>query len=109
MVSCAAFVTLQELIMSLSKNDVEKIAKLARLQVDENEIDQYAQTLSRILNLVEQMNSVNTDNVQPMSHPRDATLRLRPDEVKETNHRDEFQAVAPATENGLYLVPKVIE
>lgn len=95
--------------MSLSRNDVEKIARLARLQVDNNEIENYAQTLSRILDLVEQMNSVDTDTVQPMSHPRDAVLRLRPDIVYETDHRDEFQAIAPATENGLYLVPKVIE
>lgn len=95
--------------MSLSRNDVQKIARLARLQVDENEIDDYAQTLSRILDLVEQMNSVNTDDVQPMSHPRDSALRLRPDVVAETNHREEFQAIAPATENGLYLVPKVLE
>ena len=109
MVSSAALEPLQETIMSLSRTDVGKIAKLARLQVDENEIDNYAQTLSRILDLVEQMNSVDTDNVQPMSHPRDATLRLRPDEITETNHRDAFQAIAPATENGLYLVPKVIE
>lgn len=95
--------------MSLSRNDVEKIARLARLQVDNNEIEKYAQTLSRILDLVEQMNSVDTDTVQPMSHPRDAVLRLRPDIVYETDHRDEFQAIAPSTENGLYLVPKVIE
>lgn len=95
--------------MSLSKTDVKKIARLARLHIDDHEIDNYAQTLSRILDLVEQMNSVDTDNVQPMSHPRDATLRLRSDAVEETNHREEFQAIAPATENGLYLVPKVIE
>ena len=95
--------------MSLSRNDVEKIARLARLHVDENQIDNYAQTLSRILDLVEQMNSVDTDNVEPMSHPRDAALRLRPDIVEETNQREAFQAIAPATENGLYLVPKVME
>ena len=95
--------------MSLEKSDVEKIAHLARLAIDEKDVPEYAKNLSNILDLVEQMGSVNTDDVTPMAHPLDATQRLRADEVTETNQRDHFQKVAPNVEDGLYLVPKVIE
>ena len=71
--------------MSLEKSDVEKIAHLARLAIDEKDVPEYAKNLSNILDLVEQMSSVNTDDVTPMAHPLDATQRLRPDEVTETN------------------------
>ncbi len=95
--------------MSLEKADVEKIAHLARLAIDEKDVPEYAKNLSSILDLVEQMNSVDTDDVSPMAHPLDATQRLRTDEVTETNQRDHFQQIAPNVEDGLYLVPKVIE
>ncbi|MCG8428622.1 MAG: Asp-tRNA(Asn)/Glu-tRNA(Gln) amidotransferase subunit GatC [Chromatiales bacterium] len=95
--------------MSLERSDVEKIAHLARLAVSENELDNVASDLSNILDLVEQMNAVNTDGVTPMAHPLHMSQRLRDDAVTEDNQRDHFQGVAPATENGLYLVPKVIE
>ena len=95
--------------MSLDKQDVEKIAHLARLAINEDDVPTYAQNLSSILDLVEQMNSVNTDDVEPMAHPTDAVQRLREDEVRETNQRERFQEIAPQVENGLYLVPKVIE
>lgn len=95
--------------MSLDKNDVEKIAHLARLEIAEKDIPGYTQNLSNILGLVEQMNAVNTDKVAPMAHPLDALQRLREDEVREKNQREHFQSIANATENGLYLVPKVIE
>ncbi|MCW9023488.1 MAG: Asp-tRNA(Asn)/Glu-tRNA(Gln) amidotransferase subunit GatC [Gammaproteobacteria bacterium] len=95
--------------MSLDKQDVEKIAHLARLAIDEKDIPNYAQNLSNILELVEQMDAVNTDDVSPMAHPTDAMQRLREDEVTETNQREQFQTVAPQVEDGLYLVPKVIE
>ena len=95
--------------MSLDKSDVEKIAHLARLAISEEDVPGYADNLSSILELVEQMNAVNTDEVTPMAHPLDAVQRLREDEVSETDQRDHFQAVAPSVENGLYLVPKVIE
>ena len=95
--------------MSLEKADVEKIAHLARLAIDEKDVPEYTRNLSNILDLVEQMSSVNTDEVSPMAHPLDATQRLRTDEVTETNQRDHFQQVAPNVEDGLYLVPKVIE
>jgi len=95
--------------MSLEKSDVEKIAHLARLAIDEADIPAYAHNLSNILDLVEQMSAVDTENVSPMAHPLDATQRLRSDEVTETNQREHFQEIAPSVENGLYLVPKVIE
>ncbi len=95
--------------MSLDKQDVEKIAHLARLAINEEDVPAYAQNLSSILDLVEQMNSVETDNVEPMAHPTDAVQRLREDDVRETDQRERFQAIAPQVEDGLYLVPKVIE
>lgn len=95
--------------MSLDKKDVEKIAQLAMLQIDEKDVGNYATNLSNILDLVEQMASVNTDGVVPMAHPTDATQRLREDEVTESNQREHFQSVAPEVTDGLYLVPKVIE
>ena len=95
--------------MSLEKADVEKIAHLARLSLNEADIPAYAENLSNILDLVEQMNSIDTSGVTPMAHPLDAVQRLRPDEVTEIDQRDHFQKIAPAVENGLYLVPKVIE
>lgn len=95
--------------MSLSRTDVEKIAHLARLAVDEADIDGYASELSSILDLVDQMNAVDTSGIQPLAHPLDAVQRLRVDEVTETDQRDHFQGQAPNVENGLFLVPKVIE
>ncbi len=95
--------------MALKEDDVRKIAHLARLAIDDTDIPQYARELSRVLELVEQMSAVNTDNVQPLAHPLDESQRLRKDEVTEINERDHFQSIAPATKDGLYLVPKVIE
>ena len=95
--------------MSLGPDEVKKIAHLARLGINESDIDDYASNLSNILDLVAQMNSIDTTNVPPMAHPQDLGQRLRADEVLEENQRERFQAIAPQTENGLYLVPKVIE
>lgn len=95
--------------MSISPEEVLKIANLARLQIKQDEVEQYATDLSNIINLVEQMNAVDTTDILPMAHPLDATQRLREDQVTEDNQRDKFQAVAPSAEKGLYLVPKVIE
>jgi aspartyl-tRNA(Asn)/glutamyl-tRNA(Gln) amidotransferase subunit C len=95
--------------MSLTKDDVEKIAHLARLAIDESDIPLYARNLSNILDLVAQMDSVDTRNVAPMAHPLDMTQRLREDAVSEANQRERFQSIAPQVEAGLYLVPKVIE
>ncbi len=95
--------------MSLDKTQVEKIAHLARLQIDPADVPEYATNLSNILDLVEQMDVVDTEGVNPMAHPTDAVQRLREDVVTETDQRDRFQSIAPQVENGLYLVPKVIE
>jgi aspartyl-tRNA(Asn)/glutamyl-tRNA(Gln) amidotransferase subunit C len=95
--------------MSLDRSDVEKIAHLARLGIEDQEAESYAKDLSNILDLVEQMNAVDTVGVEPMAHPLHMAQRLRPDEVTETDQRDKFQSIAPSVEDGLYLVPKVIE
>ncbi|RKZ57277.1 MAG: Asp-tRNA(Asn)/Glu-tRNA(Gln) amidotransferase GatCAB subunit C [Gammaproteobacteria bacterium] len=95
--------------MSIEVDEVKKIAKLACLSVDDADIQDYATNLSNILDLVAQMNAVDTSGVTPMSHPFDVVQRLREDIVTATDRRDEFQAIAPKTEDGLYLVPKVIE
>ena len=95
--------------MPLERTDIEKIAWLARLAVDEEDIPDYQRDLSNILTLVEQMNTVDTDGIAPMAHPLDLAQRLRPDEVTETDQRELFQGSAVEVEDGLYLVPKVIE
>lgn len=95
--------------MSLDREQVRKIAHLARLHITEPEAVAYADSLSRILGLIEQMNAVDTAGVSPMAHPNEAGLRLRADTVTEADQREKFQKIAPAVEAGLYLVPKVIE
>jgi aspartyl-tRNA(Asn)/glutamyl-tRNA(Gln) amidotransferase subunit C len=100
---------LMGLKMSLTAADVKKIAHLARLGIDAQDIDAYVKDLSGILNLVEQMNAVDTATTQPLSHPLDQAQRLRPDAVTETDQHQLFQSQAPLVEAGLYLVPKVIE
>jgi aspartyl-tRNA(Asn)/glutamyl-tRNA(Gln) amidotransferase subunit C len=95
--------------MSLSDQDVRRVAHLARLTVSPAEIAAWGASLSRILDLIERMNAVDTSGVEPMAHPRDVALRLRPDGVSEVDVRERLQRIAPAVEAGLYLVPKVIE
>ena len=95
--------------MSIEVDEVKKIAKLACLDVKDDDIESYATNLSNILDLVAQMDAVDTTGVTPMSHPFDAVQRLREDVVTDVDRREDFQAIAPATEDGLYLVPKVIE
>ncbi len=95
--------------MSLGKQDVEKIARLARLAITPAEVPGFAQQLSSILAFVAQMNAADTAQVQPMAHPYDLPTRMRPDEVTESNERDLMQSIAPAVKAGLYLVPRVIE
>lgn len=94
---------------TLDKKTVLNIAKLARLELTENETEQYQKDLSGILELAQQMENCDTSNIEVMTHPMDAILRFREDIVTETNHREDFQAIAPNTEKGLYLVPKVID
>jgi aspartyl-tRNA(Asn)/glutamyl-tRNA(Gln) amidotransferase subunit C len=95
--------------MSLGPADVEKIAHLARLAIDVDDVPSYARDLSSILDLVDQMNAVDTSQVETMAHPLDMAQRMRADAPSEENQRDVFQAIAPQVEAGLYLVPKVIE
>lgn len=96
--------------MPLDYQEVEKIAHLARLSLNEQEISFYASNISKILDFVNQLNEVSTDHIAPMDHPlAHLQQRLREDEVTETNQRELFQSIAPQTEAGLYLVPKVID
>lgn len=95
--------------MALTSEDVRHISRLARLAIDESQMDAYARSLSGILAFADQMNAVDATGVEPLAHPLDAVQRLRPDQVTETDQRNKFQAIAPQTEIGLYLVPKVIE
>jgi len=95
--------------MSLSTDDVAKIAHLARLAVEPGESETLVRELSNILDLVAQMDAVDTTAVAPMAHPLEMAQRLRADQVTEDNQRERYQAQAPAVENGLFLVPKVIE
>ena len=95
--------------MSLSAEDVKRIAKLARIRVNEAEVAAYQAQLNGIFGLIEEMQAVDTSNVEPMSHAQDLYQRLRADVVTESDRRSDYQKIAPQTENGLYLVPKVIE
>lgn len=96
--------------MPLERHEVEKIAHLARLTLNEQQIPFYASNISNILDLVAHINEAQTENIIPMAHPLEhVTQRLRDDAITETNQRDLFLALAPLTEAGLYLVPKVIE
>ena len=95
--------------MSLSLDDVRRIAHLARLEVTDAELRAVQQQLNGILALVEQLQAVETAGIEPMAHAQNVTLRLRDDEVTEPDQRSRFQPIAPAVEAGLYLVPKVIE
>ncbi|MGB1563463.1 MAG: Asp-tRNA(Asn)/Glu-tRNA(Gln) amidotransferase subunit GatC [Sinimarinibacterium flocculans] len=95
--------------MSLSIEQVRQVAQLARLALQPEQAERYAGQLSAILDMVDQLSQAQTDDVAPMAHPLDTHQRLRPDAVAETDRREVFQAIAPAVENGLYLVPKVIE
>ncbi len=95
--------------MSLEVEDVTKIARLARLEIKSGDVEHYASELSGILDFVDRLNAADTSAVTPMAHPLEQVQRLREDEVTETNQRELFQSIAPEVEDGLYLVPKVIE
>jgi aspartyl-tRNA(Asn)/glutamyl-tRNA(Gln) amidotransferase subunit C len=95
--------------MALTHQDVLHIARLARLRVSADEAETAQTQLNSIFGLIEQMQAINTQGIEPMSHALDVAQRLREDKVTESDQRNKFQTVAPAVENGLYLVPKVIE
>ncbi len=96
--------------MSLTRQDVEKIAQLARLSITEQEMPVYVSSLSSIVNFVNELSRAETDGVEPMAHPLDGQRqRLRPDVVTESDHRETYQRNAPSVQAGLYVVPRVIE
>lgn len=95
--------------MAIDGDEITRIAHLARLEVGDEAVARTAEELANILEFVGHMNSVDTSDVTPMAHPLDANQRLRADQITETDRRSEYQAGAPAVENGLYLVPKVLE
>ena len=95
--------------MSISHSEVERVARLARLRIDPADLDDRARDLGRILELFDRLAAVDTRGVEPLSHPLDATLRLRPDTVTEEVDRAALQRGAPDVEGGMYVVPRVIE
>jgi aspartyl-tRNA(Asn)/glutamyl-tRNA(Gln) amidotransferase subunit C len=95
--------------MSIDKKIVSHIAKLARLAISEQELEQYAIDLNKILALADELKQIDTENISPLAHPLDMKQRLRDDVVTETDQHQLFQSIAPAVEAGLYLVPKVID
>lgn len=95
--------------MSLDSDAVKNIAHLARIDVSEADLKSYTKDLSNILDMVDQMNAVDVEGIEPLSNALDQTQRLRADVVTETNQREALQANAPQTEAGLFLVPRVIE
>jgi aspartyl-tRNA(Asn)/glutamyl-tRNA(Gln) amidotransferase subunit C len=95
--------------MSLSEDQIRRLARLARIAVRADETGTVTERLNRVLGLIDQLQAVDTGGIEPMSHALDVTQPLRPDAVTERDQRDLFQAAAPAVEDGLYLVPKVIE
>ena len=95
--------------MTLSLDDIRRIAHLARIDVDANEVAQVHAKLESIFAMIGELNAIDTTGVEPMSHARDVVLPLREDRVTETDRHAEYQKVAPAVEDGLYLVPRVVE
>lgn len=95
--------------MSINPSDVEKLAYLARLDISEKDIAATTNSIGEVLALIDQLQKLDTSEIEPLSHPLDAKQRLRADEVTEQNQREEFQTLAPLCEDGLYLVPRVIE
>lgn len=95
--------------MALDRSDVEHLAYLARIGLQDADISANAAKLTSIMGLIDKMQAVDTSGIQPLAHPLETTQRLRADVVTESNQRDALQTIAPATEQGLYLVPRVIE
>ena len=95
--------------MALDESELEKIAHLARLHITQAESEEVLLRITDILALIDEMQSINTNDVAPLAHPLDLLQRLRTDEITERDYRDELQSLAPEAQEGLYLVPKVIE
>jgi aspartyl-tRNA(Asn)/glutamyl-tRNA(Gln) amidotransferase subunit C len=95
--------------MSVSPQDVEKVALLARLTISESDLPEVTERFARVLDLVDELNTIDTQDVVPMSNPHDMEQRLRPDAVTRSNERKALMASAPLQEQGYFLVPKVID
>ena len=95
--------------MTIERADIEKLAELARIGITEENIAETTRSLGEVLALVDQLQAADTSGVAPMAHPLDAVQRLRPDRITEPDCREAMQAIAPATEDGLFLVPRVID
>ena len=95
--------------MSLTLDDVKRVAMLARIEVTDSESEQILEQLGGVFGLIEKMQSVDTAGVEPMAHAQDVMTRLRPDAVTESDQHELFQSIAPQVDEGLYLVPRVIE
>ncbi|GAB4391748.1 MAG: Asp-tRNA(Asn)/Glu-tRNA(Gln) amidotransferase subunit GatC [Gammaproteobacteria bacterium] len=95
--------------MQIDNETIQRIAYLARLGINEQQIPQYRDDLNKVLELVKQIQSIDTTGVKPLAHPLDTAQRLRADRVTETNQRELFQRIAPQVTAGLYLVPAVID
>ena len=95
--------------MSIDKSDIEKLSQLARINVSDDIADIVTDRINDVLAMVDQLQAVDTENVAPIAHPQDATQRLRADEVTESDQRQTLMSNAPAQEDGLFLVPKVID
>jgi aspartyl-tRNA(Asn)/glutamyl-tRNA(Gln) amidotransferase subunit C len=95
--------------MSVTQQDVEKVALLARLAISESDLPEVTDRFGRVLDLVDELNTIETESVVPMSNPHDMQQRLRPDTVTRVNEREALMASAPASDHGYYLVPKVID
>ena len=96
-------------IMSVSRTDISVIAALAQLDLEDHKAESYVQEMTDILAMIQQMQKIDTSTIDPMPHPQDIQLRLRPDELTEPEPRVELQSIAPSTEQGFYLVPKVLD
>ena len=95
--------------MALSKDDIDYIAHLARLEISADEVPDYAAKLSKIIDFIAELDKADTGEMLPMAHPLDMSQRLRADEVTETDQRDRYQENATEKSNGLYVVPRVVE
>ena len=99
----------QALEKPLDASDIAQLSRLARINISDEMVDEVSNNIDNILKLVDQLQAVDTSGVEPMSHPMDAVQRLRADVVSEDNQRENLQAIAPSTDKGLFLVPKVID
>ena len=95
--------------MSINKNEIKYLSLLSRMDIDKNEIKDVEEKLSKIIDFVDQLQTISTDDIEPMAHPLNQSQRLRMDQVTETNDRENIQKNAQQIEKGMYLVPKVID